>query len=80
MRRRRDALRDWRTFETPPFLDGAPDYRATTFESRRGACAQLRARLQALEAGASSTSEQVDLALLRAEMNGYDFNVRVLQP
>jgi hypothetical protein len=71
---------DWRAFETPPSHQGAPDYRASTFERRRAELARFRERLAALEASAASTEERIDLELLRAEMNGFDFNVRVLQP
>jgi hypothetical protein len=71
---------DWRAFETPPSYQGAPDYRRTTFDARRGGLDRLRERLQALEAGATSTGSRIDLALLRAEMDGFDFNQRVLQP
>jgi hypothetical protein len=71
---------DWRSFETPPLHDGAPDYRASTFERRRAELARLRDRLAALAANATSTDARIDLALLRAEMNGFDFNLRVLQP
>jgi hypothetical protein len=71
---------DWRRFETPPGHEGAPDYRAATFERRRGELARLRGRLAALEAEAGATAARIDLALLRAEMNGFDFNLRVLQP
>ena len=71
---------DWRAFETPPSQEGAPDYRASTFERRRTELARLRERLAALEASAGSTDARIDLALLRAEMNGFDFNLRVLQP
>jgi hypothetical protein len=71
---------DWRQFETPPIYQGAPDYRAATFESRRAAWAGLRSRQQTLEASAASTDARIDLALIGAEMNGYDFNLRVLQP
>jgi len=71
---------DWRSFETPPSLDGAPDYRASSFERRRSELARLRSRLAALEADATSTDARIDLALVRAEMNGFDFNLRVLKP
>jgi Bacterial protein of unknown function (DUF885) len=71
---------DWRSFERPPSHAGAPDYRASTFERRRAELARFRERLAALEASASATDLRIDLALLRAEMNGFDFNLRVLQP
>ncbi|MEO8502355.1 MAG: DUF885 family protein [Acidobacteriota bacterium] len=73
-------FKDWRVFEAPPDFDGAPDYRAATFETRRAGFAKLRARLAELEAKATSTDEQIDLTLIHAEMNAYDFNLRVLQP
>jgi len=71
---------DWRAFETPPSHQGAPDYRASTFERRRVELARFRDRLATLAASAASTTERVDLALVRAEMNGFDFNLRILQP
>ncbi len=71
---------DWRAFETPPSHNGAPDYRASTFERRKAGLKELRARLAALDASATSTDARIDLALLRAEMNAFDFNLRVLQP
>ena len=71
---------DWRAFETPPSHEGAPDYRSSTFERRRVELARFRDRLVALETSTSSTEARIDLALLRAEMNGFDFYLRVLQP
>ncbi len=71
---------DWRAFETPTSHQGAPDYRASTFERRRVELARFRDRLATLAASTVSTAERIDLALLRAEMNGFDFNLRVLQP
>lgn len=71
---------DWRAFETPPSQEGAPDYRAATFARRRAELARLRHRLAALQAGTTATGERIDLALLGAEMNGFDFNLRVLKP
>ncbi len=73
-------FKDWRAFETPPLFDDAPDYRAATFERRRAGFAALRARCQELESLATTTETAVDLALLHAEMNGFDFSLRVLKP
>src|SRR5262245_50275562 len=58
---------DWRAFETPPLHDGAPDYRASTFERRRAELARFRDRLAALEASTPATDARINLALLRAE-------------
>lgn len=71
---------DWRTFEQPPRRDGAPDYTAATFTQRRPAFEALRARLLAMDTTGWAVAQQVDWCLVRAEMNGYDFNDRILQP
>lgn len=73
-------FQEWRTFEQPPLLDGAPDYTAATFKQRRPAFEALRARLLAMDTTGWSVPEQVDWNLVRAEINGYDFNDRILQP
>jgi hypothetical protein len=71
---------DWRAFESPPLLDGAPDYTAERFEARQPEFLKLRARLNAFDISDWPVPEQVDWHLVRAEMNGYDFNRRVLKP
>jgi len=71
---------DWREFESPPLLDGAPDYTAEQFTSRYEGFLALRNRLHRLDPSDWPIPQQVDWHLVRAEMNGYDFNQRVLQP
>lgn len=71
---------DWRSFESPPLLDGAPDYTKERFAARQAAFLALRERLQAFDISGWPIPQQVDWHLVRAEMNGYDFNLRVLQP
>ncbi len=71
---------DWRQFESPPLLDGAPDYTAEQFASRYEGFLTLRNRLHRLDPGDWPIPQQVDWHIVRAEMNGYDFNHRVLQP
>jgi len=71
---------EWRTFENPPLLEGAPDYTAGTFLQRRPAFETLQARLLAMDTTGWTVPQQVDWHLVRAEMNGYDFNDRILQP
>jgi len=71
---------DWRAFESPTLLNGAPDYTAERFAIRQHDYLELRARLDALDISDWPIPEQVDWHLVRAEMNGYDFNRRVLKP
>jgi hypothetical protein len=71
---------EWRSFERPPLLDGAPDYTAERFASRHEDFERLRARLEAISPNEWPIERQVDWHLVRAEMSGYDFNYRVLRP
>ncbi|MCW8925849.1 MAG: DUF885 family protein [Xanthomonadales bacterium] len=71
---------DWREFESPPLLDGAPDYTVETTARRHRELEDYQQRLMAFETDGWPVAQQVDWHLLRAEMNGMDFNTRVLKP
>jgi hypothetical protein len=73
-------FQDWRSFEEPPLRQGAPDYTAATFARRRPAYEQLRQRLMNMDTSGWSVPQRVDWQLVWAEMNGYDFNQRILMP
>ena len=73
-------FKEWRAFETPPLREGAPDYTSTTFEKRWPEFKKLQAKLLAMEISDWPVEEQVDWHLIKAEMNGYDFNQRILRP
>ena len=71
---------DWRNFENPPLLDGAPDYTRERFEEDQSEFLELRERLHSFDIDNWTIKEQIDWHVIRAEMNGYDFNYRVLRP
>ncbi len=71
---------DWRKFERPPTRSGAPDYTAERFAAANEELKVYRARLNAIDANGWPIEQQVDWHLVRAEMNGFDFNHRVLKP
>lgn len=73
-------FKEWRTFENPPLLEGAPDYRKATFEKRLPEFKRLQGHLMEMDTAGWSIAEQVDYRIVRAEMNGYDFNHRILKP
>ncbi|GJM09237.1 MAG: hypothetical protein DHS20C11_15130 [Lysobacteraceae bacterium] len=75
-----ELFEQWREFERPPNVDGAPDYTAATFERRHPEFLALQSRLHAMDIADWPTEQQVDWHVVRAEMNGYDFNHRVLKP
>jgi hypothetical protein len=71
---------EWRAFEHPPMRDGAPDYTRGTFDTRYAEFQAYRDRLNAFDISDWPIERQVDWHIVRAEMNGFDFNYRVLQP
>ncbi len=71
---------DWSAFERPPQRDGAPDYGAATTSRRQTELKAYLARLAAIDPSAWPIEQRVDYELVRAQMNGLDFNIRVLRP
>ncbi|MBK9928835.1 MAG: hypothetical protein IPP04_03010 [Saprospiraceae bacterium] len=71
---------EWRSFEVPPMLSGAPDYTAETFDLRYPEFKKLQSRLSSIDSSGWPVDQQVDYEVVKAEMNGYDFNYRILKP
>jgi hypothetical protein len=70
----------FRALARPTTADGIPDYRAETIADVHRKLQSLQTQLESIDPGTWPLEQQVDYALLRAEMNGLDFNIRVLQP
>lgn len=70
----------WRRFEEPPRVAGIPDYAPATNQRRLTELGRLQSRLKAIDTTGWSTPEQVDLHLVRAEMNGMQYHLTVLKP
>lgn len=73
-------FKEWREFENPPLLDGVPDYSEKTFEKRWPKFKALQSGLQSIDTANWPVEHQVDWMIVWAEMNGYDFNHRILKP
>lgn len=71
---------EWRKFESPEFIDGVPDYTAATMGAQAGNLVLYQRRLDAIDATAWPVAQQIDYQLVRAEMNGLDFDHRVRRP
>jgi hypothetical protein len=71
---------DWRAFEQPPLRDGAPDYTAARMAAAHERWRTLHDRLHAIDPTGWPVAQQVDWHLCRAELNGFDFDCRVLRP
>lgn len=75
-----ELFHEWRAFEAPPLRNGAPDYTAARFAKAYAELPEWRERLAAFDIGDWPIAQQVDWHLLRAEMNGFEFNHVVLKP
>jgi hypothetical protein len=73
-------FKEWRTFEKPPVLEGAPDYTVESFEKRWPRFKELQSSIKAIDTTNWSVENKVDWMIAWAEMNGYDFNHRILKP
>ena len=77
-----ELFEDWREFAPPRVVDGVPDYTAAAMAAQRRELRTYRARLDAFEPDLASwpVEQQIDWHLVRAEMNGLDFDHRVRRP
>lgn len=71
---------DWRTFQKPRLVDGVPDYTADAMAAQQRALPAFQRRLAAIDPSGWPASQQVDWHIVGAEMNGLDFDHRVIKP
>jgi hypothetical protein len=71
---------EWREFQAPRRLSGVPDYTPAATAAQQRALASYRQRLEAIDPRSWPVPQQVDWHIVRAEMNGLDFDHRVLRP
>lgn len=71
---------DWRAFQRAVLVAGVPDYTVGAMAARHAGLADYRRRLATIDPGGWRIPEKVDYELVRAEMNGLDFDHRVLRP
>ena len=70
----------WRAFQRPKLLGGVPDYTAPSMLAQHQELAGWQRRLAAFDVTGWPVAHQIDLDIVRAEMNGLEFDHRVLQP
>ena len=73
-------FQQWRKFERPVMKNGVPDYSASAMAAKAAALTKWRKKLAEIDPKSWPAEEQNDYKLVRAEMNGLDFNLRVLRP
>ncbi len=70
----------WRDFEHPVMQGSVPDYGPTAMAAKAAALAAWQKKLAAIDTQGWPIEQLNDYKLVRAEMNGLDFNLRVLRP
>jgi hypothetical protein len=73
-------FQEWREFQKPAVENGVPDYTAAAMAAQHEALAGYQARLAAIDPSGWAIAEQADYHVVRAEMNGLDFDHRVIRP
>ncbi len=70
----------WRAFEAPAVQNCMPDYTAAAMAAKAEGLAGFQKRIAALDASKWTLGQKSDLKIVAAEMNGLDFDLRVLKP
>ena len=71
---------EWRDFQRPRLSDGVPDYTADAMARQRRELAGMRQRLATIDPASWPVPQKIDYRIIEAEMNGLDFDHRVLKP
>ncbi len=71
---------EWRKFQKPALVNGVPDYSVQAMKKQHGELKTWQKKLYAFDTTGWPVKHQVDWYLMFAEMNGLDFDHRVLRP
>lgn len=71
---------DWRAFARPAMKNGVEDYSAAAMKAKAAGLPRFRRRLEAIDTKNWPPPQLNDWKLVQAEMNGLDFDLRVLRP
>ena len=72
--------RQFRDFQKPNVVEGVPDYAPKAMSAQQLRTGEFLKRLAAIDPAGWPTDRQVDYHIVRAELNGFDFDHRVLRP
>ncbi len=73
-------FKEWREFQRPPFKDGTPDYSVTAMKKQQEDLSKWQQRLNNFDTTGWAINQQIDWYIVKAEMNGLDFDHRVMSP
>jgi hypothetical protein len=75
-----ELWKKWRQFEPPAVANCVPDYSAAAMSQKAPLLAGFQRQLTAMDSSGWSEAQLGDKKLVAAEMNGMDFELRVLKP
>jgi len=75
-----ELFKEWREFQKPRLTDGVPDYTSSALKRQYQDLQVYRRRLAAIDSSSWPTAQRIDYRLVQAEMNGLDFDHRVMRP
>src|SRR5262245_47838902 len=73
-------FKDFRAFQKPKVVSGVPNYTPAAMTTQQREIETYRKRLAAIDPSGWPIPQQVDYYVVRAELNGLDFDHRVLKP
>ena len=73
-------FKEFREYQKPRIVDGIPDYTKEAMEEQYARLPDFLQKLDRIDPSDWTISKRVDYEILRAEMNGLDFDHRVLYP
>ena len=68
-------FREFRDFQDPTLVNGIPDFTERAMNEQYGGLKVLQNKLSTIDTTGWSIPNQVDYHLLRAEMNGFEFQL-----
>jgi uncharacterized protein (DUF885 family) len=71
---------EWRQFAAPRIKNCLPDYSASAMAQKAQELKSYQARLDGIDTQGWADAQRIDHRLLKAELNGMDFDLRVLRP
>ena len=75
-----ELYHEWRAFQGDVFTDGVPDYSDERMKKQYNEFPSYKNRLANFDTTGWAISHRIDYHLVLAEMNGLDFDHRVIQP
>jgi hypothetical protein len=73
-------FKEFRDYQEPKFLEGIPDYTKAAMTKQYAQLSEYQRKLSLIDPSGWTIPEKVDYEILRAEMNGLDFDHRVFHP